>query len=61
MMEIVKQLTWIKSLFSKLKIDLLPFHLYVDNLRAIFLSSNPAQEGHTKHIDISYHYIWEYV
>ena len=57
--EVVKQLTWIKSLFSKLKINLPPFHLYVDNQRAIFLSSNPAQEGHIKHIDISYHYIWE--
>ena len=59
MTEVAKQLTWIKSLFSEIKIDLPPFHLYVDNQGAIFLSSNPAQEGHTKHIDIPYHYIWE--
>ena len=61
MTEVAKQLTWIKSLFTEIKIDLPPFHLYVDNQRAIFLSSNSVQEGQTKHIDIPYHYIRECV
>ena len=59
MIEGAKQLTWIKSLFSKLKINLPSFHLYVDNQGVIFLSLDPAQERCTKHIDIPYYYIWE--
>ena len=29
----------------------------VDNQGAIFLTSNPVQEGHTKHVHIPQHYI----
>ena len=61
MTEVAKQLTWVKSLFTEIKINLPSFHLYVDNQGAIFLSSNPVQEGRTKHIDIPYHYIRECV
>ena len=61
MTEVAKQLTWIKSLFTEIKINLPSFHLYVDNQGAIFLSSNPVQEGQMKHIDIPYHYIRECV
>lgn len=61
MTEAAKQLIWIKSLFKEIRHDLPPFHLYVDNQGAIFLSSNPAQEGRTKHIEIPYHFIRECV
>jgi hypothetical protein len=33
--------------------------IYCDNQGASFISSNPVQESHTKHIDIRYHYIHE--
>ena len=35
--------------------------LCVDNQGAIFLASNPAQEGRTKHVRIPQHYIREAV
>ena len=35
--------------------------MYVDNQEAMFLTSNPAQEGHAKHVCIPQHYIHEAV
>ena len=59
MTEVAKQLSWIRNLLSKLKFQLCPIPLLVDNQGAIFLASNPAQEGHTKHIEIPEHFIHE--
>ena len=42
-----------------MKFQLHPIPLLVDNQGAIFLASNPAQEGHTKHIKIPEHFICE--
>ena len=47
------------SFRTEFKLPTIP--LYVDNQGAIFLASNPAQEGHTKHIEIPEHYICECV
>ena len=49
MTEVAKQISWIRNLLSKLKFKLPTVPLYVDNQGAIFLASNPAQEGRTKH------------
>ena len=38
-----------------------PLPLCVDNQGAIFLASNPAQEGRTKHVQMTEHFIWELV
>ena len=35
--------------------------MYMDNQRVMFLTSNPAQKGCTKHIHIPQHYIHEAV
>ena len=59
MTEVAKQISWIWNLLSELKFKLLTVPLYVDNQGAIFLASNPAQEGCTKHIEILEHYIRE--
>ena len=48
MIEASKQISWIPNLL-------------VNNQGAMFLASNPAQEGRTKHIEILDHYIHECV
>jgi hypothetical protein len=52
-----RQLIWIKNLLSELGIELAPIPLFGDNQGSIFLSSNPVQEKHIKHIDLCYHFI----
>ncbi|KIJ11447.1 hypothetical protein PAXINDRAFT_56029, partial [Paxillus involutus ATCC 200175] len=32
-----------------------------DNQGSLFLASNPAQEHHTKHVDVHHHYVRECV
>ena len=39
----------------------LPITVYVDNIGAIFLANNCTTSDHTKHMDIYYHLIHEYV
>ena len=51
------QLVWISNLLSKIGFDILVPHLYGDNLRSLFWSTNPVQEKRSKHIDIWYHYV----
>ena len=61
MTEIAKQLRWICNVYEELEFKLGPLPLCVDNQGAMFLASNPAQEGQTKHIRIPEHYIHEVV
>ena len=61
MTEIAKQLHWIRNVYEELGFKLGPLPLCVDNQGAMFLASNPAQEGRTKHIRIPEHYIREAV
>jgi hypothetical protein len=61
MTKVAKQLSWIRNLLSELNFKLPAVPLLVDNQGAMFLASNPAQEGHTKHIEIPEHYIRECV
>jgi hypothetical protein len=50
MTETAKQLHWIRNIYKELHFKLGSLPLCVDNQDAIFLASNPAQEGQTKHI-----------
>ena len=59
MTEVAKQLLWIWNLLSEMKFQLRPSPLLVDNQDAIFLASNPAQEGCIKHTEIPEHLICE--
>jgi hypothetical protein len=61
MTEIAKQLRWIRNIYEELGFKLGPLPLCIDNQGAMFLASNPAQEGRTKHIRIPEHYIREAV
>ena len=49
----------IQNLLSEIRFNIKSIPLLVDNQGAMFVASNPAQEGHTKHIEISEHYICE--
>jgi len=55
------QLVWVRNLFSELGIELAPILLFGDNQGSIFITSNPVQEKHSKHIDLCYHYIRDMV
>ena len=59
--ETVKQLHWICNLDEELGFKLGPLPLCIDNQDAIFFASNPAQEGHMKHVQIIEHFIRESV
>ena len=59
MTEASKQISWIRNLLSEMRFNIKSIPLLVDNQGAMFLASNPAQEGHTKHIEIPEHYIHE--
>jgi hypothetical protein len=61
MTECCKQIQWIRNLFKEISFPLPPVPLCADNQGAIFLASNPAQEGRTKHVRIPEHYIREAV
>ena len=61
MTEIAKSLRWIRNVYEELEFKLGPLPLCIDNQGTMFLASNPAQEGQTKHIRIPEHYIHEAV
>ena len=61
--EAAKELIWLKTVFNEIKplnkynTDL----LYCDNKSAIDLSKNPEHHARTKHIDIQYHFVRDYI
>ena len=61
MTETAKQLQWIHNIYEELGLKLGPLLLCINNQGAIFLASNPAQEGCIKHTCIPNHYIHEAV
>ena len=61
MADTTQQISWIKSLLGEIHFSIPKVLLYCDNQEAIFLATNPAQEQHSKHIGICYHYIRECV
>ena len=59
MLDTTRHISWIKSLLGGIHFSIPKVLLYCDNQGAIFLATNPAQEQHSKHIGICYHYIHE--
>jgi len=60
--EVVKELLFIVYLLRHMKIEVeLPIHVNVDNIRAIFLAENQNSSDRTKHVDIRYHFICQYI
>ena len=61
MTKVAKQLHWICNIYEELRFKIGPLPLCVDNQGAMFLASNPAQEGRMKHVCMTNHYIRESV
>ena len=57
--EVAKQLKWIRNLLTELGYKLGPFPVCCDNQGAIFVASNPVQDGCLKHVERDNHYIHE--
>jgi hypothetical protein len=56
----VAEMYWLRMLFQELRVPLLQTPcLWVDNLGALSLSSNPVFHARTKHIEVDYHFIRE--
>jgi hypothetical protein len=56
-----KQMIWIRSLLSELGYKLKPIPICGDNQGSIFMASNPVTEKRSKHVDIHWHAIRDFV
>ena len=53
---------FVLQLLQSVKIkDKLPIIVYVDNVGSIFITNNITTTGCTKHVDICYKYVTDYV
>ena len=60
--EVVATIKFIVQLLSDMEIQVeLPIKVYVDNVGAIFLANNQTTSDRTKHVDVRYHFIREYI
>ena len=61
-MEAVKKVMFIHLLLQSMKISVkLPIMVRVDNMVAIFMVTKITAMNHTKHVDVRYKYVNEYV
>ena len=56
-----RQVVWHKRLMEEIGYQLSAIPVCCDNQGAIFIGSNPVTERRSKHIDIRYHAIREYI
>jgi hypothetical protein len=60
--EVVKELIFAKQLVESIGLKVkLPMVTKFDNVGAIYLTQNPSTSQRTKHIDIRYHFVREFV
>ncbi|GKD10195.1 retrovirus-related pol polyprotein from transposon TNT 1-94 [Tanacetum coccineum] len=52
---------WMKSQLSDYDIHYKMMHIFCDNTSSIAISNNPVLHSRTKHIDIRYHFIKDYI
>jgi hypothetical protein len=56
----VAEACWLRQLLQELHAPLSKSTLvYRDNVSAVYLSTNPVQHQHTKHVEIDLHFVWE--
>ena len=57
-----QEMMFIKRIFEFIWVKVrTPITVYCDNVGAIFLAYNAKTGGRTKHIDVKYHYVREYI
>ena len=59
MSDTARQISWLKLLFFEIGFTISKVPMFCDNQGAIFLSTNPAVESRSKHIELKEHYIQE--
>ena len=60
--EVVKEVKFVLQVLQSLKFNVkLPITVLVDNIGAIFMTENVTTSDRTKHIDVRYHIVREYV
>jgi hypothetical protein len=60
--EAAKDIKFIYQILTSIGIQvLLPIVIYVDNVGAIFLEENVTATNRTKHVDIRYHFVREFI
>ena len=60
--EVMTTLKYIVMVLQSMEIEVeLPITVYIDNIRARFLANNHTTSDHTKHVNIHYHIIHEYI
>jgi hypothetical protein len=58
----VKELIWLKQLLRELNVGVTePVTVHEDNTTCIHIAKNPASPKRTRHIDIRYHFLRDYV
>ena len=60
--EAAKEIKFVYQLLISMDIKVtLPIVVRVDNVGAIFMSENASTSGRTRHVDIRYHYVREFI
>ena len=60
--EVCTEVLFIKTIMDFLGLEIsLPITVFCDNIGAIYIANNPKNNGRTKHINVKYHFIREYV
>jgi hypothetical protein len=60
--EVVKEIKFIAQMHEFLEVKVnYPIRVYVDNVGAIFLANNKTSSQRTKHVDVRYHFIRQYI
>ncbi|GJU76989.1 ribonuclease H-like domain-containing protein [Tanacetum coccineum] len=60
--DVVAETAWVRNLLHELHAPLLITTLvYCDNVSVVYLSTNPVQHQHTKHIEIDIHFVHDFV
>jgi hypothetical protein len=53
---------WLRQLLQELHASLTKSTLiHCDNVSVVYLSTNPIQHQHTKHVEIDLHFMWEHM
>ena len=60
--EVVKELKFITQVLETMKVNVkLPITVHVDNVGAIFMATNQTSSDRTKHVDVRYHFVREFI
>jgi len=60
--EAAKEIKFIFQVMLSIRIEVeMPIMVHVDNVGAIFMAENVSTSGRTKHMDICYHYVREFI